>query len=900
MLVSSVVALLATAASVVSADYPSYNLIKTDRDAGRFTFVPTTRAQKEITLKNAENVLAAWVNYDSKMANYGSAADPFPIIKSVRSNIDKISDEELQLTLNDAFVKIRDQHTRWFKPGPYRCFFATTGLTYNFIDADKDIANKPKVVVSDIVKTPEVLALMGKEYTKIELGDELVGINGKTFVEWFKENQFKSGDGANDFGGQRTALRYIGTIYGSVDRLPTEDSISLEFKSRAHYNHKYTIAVPYVTGHSRVCWELSSTLYQKVTNITLPDTPTSSSSFAPFDIAEYERQKMIDAEDAIRNPVAINAVHAEMANVQKELFQSASASADTNAFEWTKTSLKGVSWGIYKPESKNMGVIRLDDFSPKLASNPGIDGSSIAHIIVRRLLTRELKDTSSIVFELRGNPGGSILFANSLPQLFKPDFEPFGARYLKNNVTYNIFVKDKYNLNTWVKVWNESPADSRYTNIGQFTTVEVANSYGQAYTKPMGVFTDGNCFSACELFSANIQDYDAGTVFGEDGTTGGGGANILDVDPALISYSPADFKQFPFTLELTNPTTKSSYTNMLSVGIRESIRNGKYDGQLIEDLGIKTDIVVRARWSDLQPNSTTNTQYDRIADNLSRIGKANGQANTMFVAEPFSMDANLGDFKLDAEVSGIEDITITSDDGKKVFGTQKLTLDHHNVTITTPPISDGIGTQRITIIGSTKGKQIIKTYRTVRVVPTDEQRVHIATTPFTFNGKSTSVGLFNSAETAPVDGWSLHNGKWMVGNGTLYNNNVVTSLEVFMTAPVGTHVNFNLDVNLDCETEFDYLGLLTKSDNKETPILTTVSRLVAGRIIPGVSGRNTVVKGAYPFTTTTENFSVILRFTSDVISGFKGATINSFTASAATAPAPPSSVSKGHRKPIIF
>ncbi|XJO77300.1 hypothetical protein BDV3_001897 [Batrachochytrium dendrobatidis] len=532
MLVSSVVALLATAASVVSADYPSYNLIKTDRDAGRFTFVPTTRAQKEITLKNAENVLAAWVNYDSKMANYGSAADPFPIIKS------------------------------------------------------------------------------------------------------------------------RTALRYIGTIYGSVDRLPTEDSISLEFKSRAHYNHKYTIAVPYVTGHSRVCWELSSTLYQKVTNITLPDTPTSSSSFAPFDIAEYERQKMIDAEDAIRNPVAINAVHAEMANVQKELFQSASASADTNAFEWTKTSLK--------------------------------------------------------------------------------------------------------------------------------------------------------------------------------------------------------------------------------------------------------DIVVRARWSDLQPNSTTNTQYDRIADNLSRIGKANGQANTMFVAEPFSMDANLGDFKLDAEVSGIEDITITSDDGKKVFGTQKLTLDHHNVTITTPPISDGIGTQRITIIGSTKGKQIIKTYRTVRVVPTDEQRVHIATTPFTFNGKSTSVGLFNSAETAPVDGWSLHNGKWMVGNGTLYNNNVVTSLEVFMTAPVGTHVNFNLDVNLDCETEFDYLGLLTKSDNKETPILTTVSRLVAGRIIPGVSGRNTVVKGAYPFTTTTENFSVILRFTSDVISGFKGATINSFTASAATAPAPPSSVSKGHRKPIIF
>ncbi|XJO74654.1 hypothetical protein BDV3_005446 [Batrachochytrium dendrobatidis] len=628
MLVSSVVALLATAASVVSADLPKYSLIKTDRDAGRFTFVPTTRAQKEITVKNAENILTAWVNYDSKIANYGSAADPFPIMKS--------------------------------------------------------------------------------------------------------ENQFKSGDGANDFGGQRNALRYIGTIYGSVDRLPTVDSISLKFKSLSD-NQEYTIAVPYVTSHSDVCWELSSTLYQRVANITLPGTPTGSSGFASFDIAEHERQRMIDAEDAIRNPVAVNAVYAEMANVEKELFGSVSASADTSSFKFIETDLKGISWGVYKPESKNMGVIKLDNFSPKLAST-GTDASSVATSFVRRLLTHELKDTSSIVFELR---------------------------------------------------------------------------------------------------------------------------------------------------ELTNPATGSTYANMLSVGIRQSVRNGKYDGQLIEDTGIKSDIVVRANWSDLQPNSTTNTQYDRIADNLSRIGKTNGQADTMFVAEPFSIEANMGEFKLGAEVSGIEDITITSDDGKKVLATQKLTSDHHNVTISSKSIGSEIGTQRIAIIGSTKGKQIIKTYRIVRVVPTDEQRVHIATTPFTFNGTSSSVGLFNNAETAPGDGWNLNNGKWIVGNGTLYNNNVVTSLEVFMTAPVGTQVSLNLDVNLDCEKEFDYLGLLTKSDNKETPLITTTSRLT-GRLIPGVSGKDAVVKGAYPFTTTTEKFSVILRFTSDRIGGaFKGATINSFTASAA-------------------
>ncbi|KAH9265305.1 hypothetical protein BASA83_011207 [Batrachochytrium salamandrivorans] len=64
-------------------------------------------------------------------------------------------------------------------------------------------------------------------------------------------------------------------------------------------------------------------------------------------------------------------------------------------------------------------------------------------MVVRSLLVNELKDTNSVIYELRGNPGGIVSFSDGMVQLFKPDFHPFGGRYLMNNVTYNIFAKGK-------------------------------------------------------------------------------------------------------------------------------------------------------------------------------------------------------------------------------------------------------------------------------------------------------------------------------------------------------------------------------------------------------------------------------------------------------------------------
>ncbi|KAH6567093.1 hypothetical protein BASA50_011263 [Batrachochytrium salamandrivorans] len=875
MLVSSVIALLAIgAASVSAADYAPFNLLKDDRDAGRLVFLPTTPAQKNVILTDVENALTIWANYDSKILNYGPASDPFPTVKRLRETIETVTDEEFNLSLTDAFTAMRDQHTRWSNIAPYGCFYVTTGVTFAFIEGDPDIANKPTVVVTSTTKSSGLRSLFGEDFSKIQLGDELQTVDGLTFAEWFKKNQFTSGGGANVFGGQRNGLRYLNTIDGEVSRLPSADSITFQFKSQADPQNSYTAKIPYVSGHSNTCWSLGSNLYKSITGKTLPGTPPVDPPVGaeqPGSAPESNTTRLSSEGYKMRSPGNLE---------RRAVIEPISSSDQKSTVRMNPTNVTGVSWGIYQPDSANMGVIKLENFIPQDIETK-IPAIEKAIMIIRSLLVNEFKDTNSVMYDLRDNPGGSTKFADTMVQFFKFGFEPYSDSFLINNITFNLFVRGKDpKLDPFAKAWQETKPGSRYSSPVFASPMEAANTMGQVYVRPMGVFNNARCYSSCEVFSGSIQSQGAGTVFGEDGRTGGGGAAVLGLDPTLITASPDDFKKLPFSQELASgPIT---YANALSVGVTRTTRTGLYKGQEIEDAGIKADIVVRARWSDLQPNSTTNTQYERIAASLASIGQKSGQSKLYFICEPFSIVEPLGKFPLEVETAGIEEFTVFQADGTTVAAQQKVTTNKQKLSLPVSTAGSVLGNSQLTIVGKTEGRQVLKTIRNVKYIPADDKYIKIGTPGFTFTGTSESVGLYQSTTTAPGNGWNNLKGPWMIGNGVKYVGNIDSSLDVFFTAPVGTNINISLDVALDTELEGDFLSLSVKSSGGvEDFFLSSKGVNDTTKTFNGVSGGNMTVKGTFPFTTKSDQFSVALRFTSDAAVEATGATIRSFTVAAA-------------------
>ncbi|KAL2914428.1 hypothetical protein HK105_205995 [Polyrhizophydium stewartii] len=844
MLFAATAAVLALA-SAASAQ-TTFGFLSDDRNNGRITFVPLTPAEKKGLLTNAETLLTAWVNYDSKIANYGKEGDPFPTVRNLRANIDWVTDEDLQIGLSEAFLRIRDLHTVFYKTGPYSCFSATTGLVFEFAEGSADIVNSPKVVVSGYSSTAAVRNLLAPQLAKIKVGDELATINGESFVTWFRKNQFRLGAGANDFGGMRRGLDVLNTRSGWSRLLPDEDSITLQFRDRAHYGKLYEVEIPYVSARNDACWAASSQLYYQRTGVVIPGTPQSQSLVVPK--APKSRN------DPRKQPLAfvLNDGSEPISAVRPVTLKSTDASS--------------VSWGIWDPKGKNMGVIYLTDFSPKDPS--GASNDQLAIEVVRSLLANELKDTNSVLVDIRDNGGGSINYANGLPQLFKPDFNQFGARYLRNNVTYNLFARTNQLGQQWQDAWKESKPTDRYTPIKYFGTFAEANALGQAYLKPMGVFNNGRCYSACDMFSANVQDSATGTIFGEDGQTGAGGANVLEFSDYL-TYDPIDFTPLPLQ-------QIGARANNMRAGVRQSVRNGRNNGKLIEDLGIKADFIFRPRVTDLLPNATSSSQFDRIADKLKEIGDKTGQNSLYFVAEPLTREVQPGALTLSAQAAGIQEFTIQDTTGKTLGTVKPSSLAKSTVSLKASAPRTTLGNSQLVIIGKTGGKQVLKTKRNLRVVPVDADRIDITKGAITFNGFNKAIGLYNGPTTPDANGFNKVKDTWIIGDGKLYADNTDSAIEVFLKAPVGTAISISLDASYDTEKDFDYLTLFVRNaDGSVKHFLTTGS-------VNGVSGKGTVSK-TFAFTTTSSTFSAIVRFTSDGGVEGSGVTINSFKISPAAA-----------------
>lgn len=204
---------------------------------------------------------------------------------------------------------------------------------------------------------------------------------------------------------------------------------------------------------------------------------------------------------------------------------------------------------------------------------------------------------SGLILDVRGNGGGNIWAAERLLQTLAPiEIEPERMQFIATPGTVVLARNNPTNSRIPLDVWLPSLEEAVgtageigavYSHAFPLTSKESCNRIGQKYYGPVVLIVDGNCYSATDIFTAGFQDHHIGKVLGVSKTTGAGGANVWE----------------HWLLNETLPSgwglkTLPNQANM-RVAIRQCLRVGPHQGAILEDFGVSPDVIHRLTREDV-------------------------------------------------------------------------------------------------------------------------------------------------------------------------------------------------------------------------------------------------------------------------------------------------------------
>ncbi|KAH6560252.1 hypothetical protein BASA62_000221 [Batrachochytrium salamandrivorans] len=269
-----------------------------------------------------------------------------------------------------------------------------------------------------------------------------------------------------------------------------------------------------------------------------------------------------------------------------------------------------------------------------------------------------------------------------------------------------------------------------------------------------------------------------------------------------------------------------TFYTKITVGVRQLVRGGKYAGQLIEDNGVKSDVIVRPTIDDILLGDRGVSVYDRIVNNLGDVAKRKVDSKVYFISEPYNRATFEDWIGIPFVASGVDEIIVVHQ-GKK-FGKWKRespALSQTDViTVKTPK---GLQDHLITFIGTKRGKQVFKTHRQITRMPTSNDRVSMMTAnSYTVLGPSSGVGVYNFGSMSEQEGWNFNDGKWIIGDGVSdYSGYMSSTIRVWLTAPVGSTISISLDGIVDTHDDVWSLSL-NMMDNSESTLSVKLNSIV--------------------------------------------------------------------------
>lgn len=327
--------------------------------------------------------------------------------------------------------------------------------------------------------------------------------------------------------------------------------------------------------------------------------------------------------------------------------------------------------------ASQFGYIKIKKFSD--GSTVGNTGA-IVDEFKRILGLMDQVAPDGLILDVRANPGGDVHAAEQMLQMLTPGKitparfhlanTPAVVQILRNIVALaalppgqrGLSAEDESrltdamtDLNSWLDDGKNQPLPEgqRVTSGQTLTESGIANVIGQVYQGRVVLLIDALTYSAAEIFAAGFQDHAIGTVIGMDHNTGGGGGNVWKHSDLLRMLGPVSglaLEELP--LDAT-----------MSVAIRRLSRVGFFPGTWVEDVGVKADL-------PYIPDSAD----DLISDYPGLIRLA---CDTLLQMPKFRAD--VVKFAVQRDGSVKLDLATTNIDSIDVFLDGQLTIEKHQV-----------------------------------------------------------------------------------------------------------------------------------------------------------------------------------------------------------------------------
>ncbi len=466
---------------------------------------------------------------------------------------------EFHNELTRIFTSVRDLHTNYLLPSPYREKVAFLPFVIEKYYQRNELEQyEPRYLITKVVGTPP-----DESFKK---GVEVLYWNGIPIDRAVQQNAERQA-GGNPAARHARGLDAM-TIRPLVRVLPPlEEWVTLQYRDENGLIHETVFN-----------WLVFSP--EPDPGGVDPDGGTILAAALGYDLqtdAIHQVRKVFFGPDAIQ--------------AQRDIFDGKIDTAAVRAEQDLPTSMPTVFRAHKVPTSTgSYDYVRIFTFQVQ-------DGDEFVREFVRLIgMLEEQGPQQGLIIDVRGNGGGLIYAAERLLQVLTPlPVEPERVQFVNTPLTLAICqahepseMWDDFTLQPWSGSIRQAViTGATYSRAVPITAPESIRAFSQVYYGPKVLITDALCYSATDMFAAGFKDHGIGLVIGTDRNTGAGGANVWTHGLLSLMLSEPEPPHNPLPGSPFKPLP--SGTGM-RVAVRRTLRAGRRSGTPLEDLGVEPDI----------------------------------------------------------------------------------------------------------------------------------------------------------------------------------------------------------------------------------------------------------------------------------------------------------------------